>query len=772
MAANYVFPVFPVFTDVDGDPLEAGYLYIGDPNVDPENNQKSVFWDRALSIPADWPIRTIGGYPSRNGSPGSLYVDGDYSITVRNKNGTLVYSSLTTSIVIGSSALNSLIISTSSLDAYSELRGLSPSNYEVGDVVYVSGDGIAGEFKVMSGTATDNGGTIITNATWNAASKYWQRLYNGVVEVSWFGGRTHTEVQAAIDALTASLTDGGGKVRLERQATYTFTGGITLGTNIHLDCNKALINHNDAGGVAITMGTSDSNLTYSPKVTDLIFKHLNPDSTCILMRGTNQAIVRDCYIEGYTTPIDNTRTHIGILIDGRDVSSYFNTVENVDINHAHFAIKVTSTGLLDPTDQMFHNVTILGDQSLDNLSIGYWFVGNGISNFAGEGSVINGGNVELFNTGFLVDADAGRVPVNGTRTELNITGTAWKFDFVNGSGPWILLGVRGLGTTYMDSASGIRNFDANAGNMLIGGDNGEIRMGGFSRANNNRHFIGMRDGSGANAPQLWFAENSDVNVLVDSDNTGTGRIVLQAGRGSSDQGAGFIAHSHAANPNPGMLDLFYSNGATNAGVRVTSGLGGTERFFINSSIARPGIDNSMTLGNGSFRFSEVFAANGTINTSDEREKTEVQSITDEILDAWSDVNFVQFKWIDALEKKGDESRIHFGVIAQQVKEAFEKKGIDPFKLGILCFDQWEESTITHLEFETDEDGNPIPEYIEAKDSNGDVVEDKNGNVIMIENGFKHKVISEVIAAGNRFGVRYSECMVLEMALLRRALKNV
>lgn len=94
MTTLSVNPPFPTFTDIDGDPLEAGYVYIGTAGLNPITNPIQAYWDAALTIPAAQPIRTIGGYPSYNGSPGMLYVNSDYSITVRNKNSTLVYSSL------------------------------------------------------------------------------------------------------------------------------------------------------------------------------------------------------------------------------------------------------------------------------------------------------------------------------------------------------------------------------------------------------------------------------------------------------------------------------------------------------------------------------------------------------------------------------------------------------------------------------------------------------------------------------------------------------
>ena len=93
MSALSIQPTFPIFTETDGQPLENGYIWIGTVNLDPQVNPINVYWDAALNIAAPQPIRTINGYPSRNGAPGRLYVNSDYSIRVMNKNGSLVYSS-------------------------------------------------------------------------------------------------------------------------------------------------------------------------------------------------------------------------------------------------------------------------------------------------------------------------------------------------------------------------------------------------------------------------------------------------------------------------------------------------------------------------------------------------------------------------------------------------------------------------------------------------------------------------------------------------------
>jgi hypothetical protein len=85
MALTQVTGPYPIFTDLDGTPLDDGYLYIGEINQDPEQNPIQVFWDANLTIPATQPIRTSNGYAYRNGTPALLYTGGEFSITIRNK---------------------------------------------------------------------------------------------------------------------------------------------------------------------------------------------------------------------------------------------------------------------------------------------------------------------------------------------------------------------------------------------------------------------------------------------------------------------------------------------------------------------------------------------------------------------------------------------------------------------------------------------------------------------------------------------------------------
>jgi len=97
------------FSDLSGSPLQSGYIYIGSNNQNPETNPIIVYWDSDLTQPVGQPIRTIGGYPNRNGYPSRVYVpisQGSFSITVKDKNKRVVYSKLSSDFFI-----NDIIVS-------------------------------------------------------------------------------------------------------------------------------------------------------------------------------------------------------------------------------------------------------------------------------------------------------------------------------------------------------------------------------------------------------------------------------------------------------------------------------------------------------------------------------------------------------------------------------------------------------------------------------------------------------------------------------------
>jgi len=94
MSALSVEAPYPAFAGTDGQPLEDGFINVGVVNLNPITNPIAAFFDAALTIPAVQPIRTSGGYPVYQGTPARFYVGSDYSIQVKDKKGSVVYTSL------------------------------------------------------------------------------------------------------------------------------------------------------------------------------------------------------------------------------------------------------------------------------------------------------------------------------------------------------------------------------------------------------------------------------------------------------------------------------------------------------------------------------------------------------------------------------------------------------------------------------------------------------------------------------------------------------
>lgn len=84
---------------------------------------------------------------------------------------------------------------------------------------------------------------------------------------------------------------------------------------------------------------------------------------------------------------------------------------------------------------------------------------------------------------------------------------------------------------------------------------------------------------------------------------------------------------------------------------------------------RPATDNAMTLGGSGARWSAVWAATGTIQTSDMRQKTDIAP-SDLGLDFILALNPVRYRWTVGGNETGEPRpgrRIHYGLIAQQVQ---------------------------------------------------------------------------------------------------------
>lgn len=156
------------------------------------------------------------------------------------------------------------------------------------------------------------------------------------------------------------------------------------------------------------------------------------------------------------------------------------------------------------------------------------------------------------------------------------------------------------------------------------------------------------------------------------------------------------------------------------GIDIYSGGSWSGAYVFNSAALFPASDNARACGDPSFRWSVVYAATGTINTSDADEKTPLRQLSEaEARVAMELASLIGiYQWRDALKAKGDSARLHVGPTAQAVCDLFNRYGLDGFRYGVLCFDAWE----AHDEIRSDEG----------------------------------VVVQQARAAGSRYGLRYDQ----------------
>lgn len=227
----------------------------------------------------------------------------------------------------------------------------------------------------------------------------------------------------------------------------------------------------------------------------------------------------------------------------------------------------------------------------------------------------------------------------------------------------------------------------------------------------------------------------------------------------------------------GSNNLFIGNTASAPGTRTSLYGGSANLYFVvnvtttldlQTDRLNPFTDNNLYCGDGSHRFITYYGINGAINTSDAREKQDIAPIDDPVLDAWATVDYVQYRRIASVEAQGDGARIHHGVLAQAILRAFTDKGLDPHRYGLFCYDEWEAKDEVEGQDVVEEQidiPNPMfglddplaladPEYLPAPATLTVTVERRVDRL-------RHT------PAGNRYGVRYDQCLVLEAALQRR-----
>lgn len=174
----------------------------------------------------------------------------------------------------------------------------------------------------------------------------------------------------------------------------------------------------------------------------------------------------------------------------------------------------------------------------------------------------------------------------------------------------------------------------------------------------------------------------------------------------------------------------------------------------------PATDNAVSYGTAARRPTQLFAATATIGTSDAREKTPVRQLTEAEYAVGLQLarEIGAYRWLEAVERKGEGARQHFGQTVQRAMQIFRDHGLDPFAYGAICYDTWEQETVEHpAEYEQIE----IPAVLDEQGNEIEPARHEQGALI-------REAWTEVtLEAGDRYSWRDSELFWLMIAAQQR-----
>lgn len=167
--------------------------------------------------------------------------------------------------------------------------------------------------------------------------------------------------------------------------------------------------------------------------------------------------------------------------------------------------------------------------------------------------------------------------------------------------------------------------------------------------------------------------------LLDGSGRRAGSFTLEGA--SSYDGRAVTIMSGAISLNAQYGDLYMESG-DGAAMQASS-------YFRFSGDVTPYTSSNYSLGRSTRTWSDVYADNGEIQTSDQNQKNSIEPLPDKYISMLDNVTPVRYKLND-----GTSGRYHVGFIAQDVEQAMESAGVSDLEFGGWIKD-------------VDEDGKPV-----------------------------------------------------------------
>ena len=247
--------------------------------------------------------------------------------------------------------------------------------------------------------------------------------------------------------------------------------------------------------------------------------------------------------------------------------------------------------------------------------------------------------------------------------------------------------------------------------------------------------------NGAIAAISGYARNTD---FANSDISGKGIFSINAySKASTGTRLYSSLNLRASNDGKGQAYIGVIDSPSNMGLSAI-------QYTFNSDNYTP--SKIADLGSTTFQWKDIYLQNSPTVSSDRRLKQDFASVPEAVFKAWSNVRFCQYKFKEAVEKKGAEARLHVGLVAQEILEAFEAQGLDATKYGIVCHDSWED------------------QYQDVEVGTKPAILNEKGEVIKPEEPIIERQL--IKPAGDLWTVRYEEALALEAAYQRWKLQKI
>lgn len=647
MALTQLAPPYPIFTDKNGGPLDAGYLYFGEVNKNPETNPIQVYYDSAFTQPAAQPLRTSNGYVMRNGSPALIYAGSQFSVTVRDKRSELViYAPSGYGVTPGTSAsfTDQITYNEGSLGAVDRSLTARLRDFVSVKDFGVVGDGVTDDTAAIQAAIDTQEDVFFPEGNYRAV---------GIV--------LDNNQQRIFSIATVLITKNGNGTVFSGSGNDVRIEGISVRGDVD---------------VALSAGYTGDNIS----MTGERFQFVRGGSMWTpgrALKATGGAALISDPVDPIATS-DTGGSGYDIELGSSGTATLYHRISNWNAGSFDGGLLLIDTG----------------SHALNNSLFGKLTIQSGTSPAGSNGGMTSNCRIgRNINVGISNACFSSNQPSSANCTVTFLAGTS-GCQWVGNSNPLAIVN------------------NGNVNNYI----QRELSTGGYSK---------FSIGPDAALSQVFFGEYAPGSASFQHHvhlNNGYALRSKDSG-GSVYSLASMIGNNTYFGDNSGFSNISAGSG----GMYLV--VDGASRLQATTTALLPTTDGTYNLGGASNKYGTVYAATGTINTSDANEKQDIADLdaAEKRVAAALKGMVKKFRFKDAVAQRGEAARIHIGVIAQEVGAAFTAEGLDANRYGIFCYDEWEESP---------------------------AVVDDDENILFPQ-----------VDAGHRYGVRYEELLAFIIAVM-------